>query len=548
MKNTEIVLEEVSKKFSLKEKNLGYKDKLLEGVHFLAEAVKVTLGAKGKNVMFIDPKQGKPKVTKDGVTVTRNVFSHDPIEQMAINIVKESAEQTVKTSGDGTTTTIVLAEYLILHGMKLMQDSNISYYELAREMDKAKKDAVAMFKEMSVDIKTSDNVDKLLHVATVSSTSEEIGKFIYDIIKDIGIFGAIEVKSSNRVVDKIDKVKGIKVHKGFYAPQFVNDLIKMQWKVEGGVYIVLLDDTIRSLKDIKPYINAINGKRNEEGDFITAANGEVLLTENNPILFMVNEVEPTVLQTIINNKVMNPEFNIMIVEHDGFGDRRIEIMNDIAALTGAIPGSRDGLGEIGFCQEVIVDEDTTSILGGDSDENVVLDLIQITERRLEDPDLEEHDRQYLKRRLATLQGGVAVVHVGAPTEVEMYERKDRIDDAVEAVRAAIDRGISVGGGYTQLKVSNKLMSEKNNTPGYLLVGAALSAPFAQLCKNADVNAEEVSSGILSDNLGYDVISNTHVDLENYKIYDPTGVLIDSLSNAISVAKSILSTEVTLYRD
>jgi chaperonin GroEL len=499
------------------------KEDLIKGVNKIADVVKVTLGAKGKNVLF-NNREGKPQITKDGITAARQVFSMNPFENMAIQIVREASEQTVKTSGDGTTTTIVLARYIINKGFELLSSGKISYYELSKQIDKTKDLIISEIKKRSLNIE--NNFDKLLHVATVSSSNKEIGTFIYDIMQDIGIYGSIEVKSSNNTKDIIDKVKGIKTSKGFYAPHFVTDRLKMEYRMN-DVHIVLIDDTVRSFQnDILPYIEEAPGK---------------------PILFFVNDIEPTTLQTIINNKVANPQmFNIMFVEHDGFGDRRIEIMNDIAAMTGASVGTAEDFGDMGFAKEVIVNEDSTSILGGTIEESIVNRLVEETQYKLTNDDLDEDQRKYYRRRLATLKGGVAVIHVGGITEVEMKEKKDRIDDAVEAVKSAIDRGISVGGGHTFISICNSLNNMENKEGEQIIINSLIQ-PFIQLCNNADSNSNELLTKlVLNSDMGYNVINNELISLDEYNVYDPTGVLIDALSNAVAVAKSILSVECSLY--
>ena len=499
------------------------KYELIKGVNKLADVVKVTLGAKGKNVMF-NNRENKPQITKDGITAARQVFSTNPFENMAIQVVREASEQTVKTSGDGTTTTIILARYIIEEGFKLLMSGKYSYYQLSKQLDTARDLVIQMIKNKSLDVET--HFDKLRHIATVSSSSNEIGSFIYDIMEDIGIYGSVEVKSSNNTKDKIDKVKGIKISKGFYAPHFVNDRLKMEFKMS-GVSIVLFDDTVRSFSnDIMPYINELNGE---------------------PILFLVNDIEPTTLQTIINNKIANPSlFNIMFVEHDGFGDRRIEIMNDIAAMTGATVGDCKNLGDIGYAEEVIVDEESTSILGGNIEEDIVNRLVEETQYKLTNDELDQDERRYYRRRLATLKGGVAIIHVGGMTEVEMKEKKDRIDDAVEAVKSAIDRGISIGGGHTFIHIADKLSNDDNNEGESILFGSLIQ-PFIQLCKNGDIDHNlRLNQLIVNPSLGYDVINDELTPLNEYTVYDSTGVLIDSLSNAVAVAKSILSVECSLY--
>lgn len=529
-----IDLNKVVNNFSELELALGHKDKLIRGVNYIGDMVKVTLGAKGKNVLFRNKMTGKATITKDGVTIAKQLYSEDPVENMAIEIVREASEKTVKSSGDGTTTTVILAQYLVNKGFELMQNG-VSYYELARKMDEARRDVIEYVTKHSIPIE--GNFDKLLNVAIVSASDEEIGTFIFDIIKEIGIYGSIEVKKSNNTKDRIEKTCGIKFSKGFYAPHFVNDLVKMQWRA-GDVRIVLLNDVIRSMSDVMSFYNSNPDK-------------------STPILFIVNEIESTVLQSLINNKMMNAGgFNVMFVEHDGFGDRRTEIMNDIAAMTSSrvmtlkemmsIESKAELNSCMGYAEEIIVDGETTSIIGGLINEDVVGEIVDITNRKLADEtlidEMDDNDRLYYKRRLSTLTGGVAVIYVGAATEVEMNEKKDRIDDAVEAVKSAIERGVSIGGGYTFLKCYEEIGAPFGTTKEYRQVMTCLLQPFSQLCNNAGVNPEPIQKQIITDNVGYDVISNNVVNLEEYKVYDPTGVLIDALSNAISVAKSILSIE------
>ena len=509
------------------------KDKILAGVNALANNVKVTLGAKGRNVMFRDAKSRKTRITKDGVTVAKQVSSNEAIQQMAIEIVRAASEETVKTSGDGTTTTLILAQFLINEGFKLIQNG-LSMYELSRQIDSAVERALEEIKSNSLDI--TDDFDKLLNIATISSNSKEIGEYLFKVMEEIGVYGHIEVKPSSASKTRVQKIAGIKYHKGFYAPHFLNDMVKEQWRVQGA-FIVIVDDVVRQINDLNPYINAINS--DEHGN----------LVYNHPILFICNEVDPTALHTLIQNKLMRPkDFNIMITEHDGFGDRRTEIMNDIAAMTGAVVGNFTDLpGTIGRAKEIIVTESTTSIIGGSPNPDIVNELINITKAKLQDEEISELDALYYNRRLATLAGGVAVIHVGAPTEVEMKEKKDRIDDAVEALRASIARGVSIGGGYRFLQTARILEEGTDPDEGTILLSKALRAPFKQLCDNANVPVS-VHASYLNEiskeksNKGFDVIENALIPLEEYQVYDPTGVLIDSLNNAVSVAKSILSIE------
>ena len=518
-------IKSIIERLSSNEEMLSYKPELITGVNYLCEIVKVTLGAKGKNVLYNDTVTNLPRITKDGVTAANQVRSSDPMENMAIEIVREASRNTVKTSGDGTTTTIILATALINKGYELLTNKVITYYELSRLIDTVKNDVIEYYKANSLNIE--DNFDKLLHVATISSSSSEIGSFIYDIVKEIGIYGSIEVRKSNNNRDKIDQVKGLKLHKGYYAGQFVNDYKKMVWK-EQGVYIVLFNDTIRTMNDVTYYLQSLNES----------------LGYTPPVLFFVNDIESTILETLITNKTFNKNFNVMFVEFDGFGDRRTQIMSDISSLVSAdILNSNNMEGAIGYAEEVIVNSETTSILGGSSDELKIKSLIEETLYYLESDDVIEYDKVYYKRRLASLRGGVAVIHVGAVTEVEMNERKDRIDDAVEATKAAIDRGISIGGGYTSYHAYKSLLKADNKLYNEIL--EIIVEPLRQLCINSDYSYDEVIKNI-SNNKGYNVIDNSFIELKDYNVYDPTGVLIDALTNASAVAKSILSIERSVY--
>lgn len=530
-----------------KEKELGKKEEVLRGIMFLSEMVKVTLGSKGRNFMYRDKLTQKPKITKDGVTVTRNVFSKDPFEQMGIDVVKEAAEKTVKSSGDGTTTTIIMAEQFILRGMKMLQEGKMSYYQLAKELDAMEELIVNEIKKASIDVKNEAERGKLLNVATVSANSPEIGQLIYDTVNKIGLHGSIEVKKSRSEKTKVDAVKGIKVHRGFMAPQLVNDQTNMVWHVEGGAFVVVLDQVLRSIQDIIPYVEAVNGKRDAHGEFVTNEQGQVILVGNSPILFMINDIDNTLMDTMIQNKLKNQDFNVMFVQHDGFGERSHEIMNDICALTGATVGNKDGLGDIGYCEEVIVDEDTTSILGGYSNEELVKTLVKETKTRLQKEDVDDNELAYLNRRLSTLLGGVAVIYVGGKTNVEMLETKDRIDDAVEAVKAAIREGVCIGGGHTVLNITKTVRSSvQNNRAVSDMFCSVLEAPFYQLCLNSDIDGESMRKNIQGGGVGLDVTVNRLIPLSTYKIYDPASVLIDSLRNSLAVAKSILSIERTFY--
>lgn len=507
------------------------KAKLLSGVNKVVDAVKVTLGAKGKTVLF--NLSGEPQVTKDGVTVSYQVKSNNQTKQMAIDIVREAAKKTVKSSGDGTTTTMVLAQSLINEGYELINGDMplTSYYQLSRELDVAYEAVKQQIQKLSLAPEKKQHFKKLKHVATISANDNEIGDLIFNIISDIGMYSDIEVKASTLSYDVVEQVKGLRTNKGFYNPYFVTDMVNMEYRRE-GVDVVLIEDSVKVLDDILSYLQE-------------CANAQK--TQQPNIIFFVKDIEQTFLKNIIQNKngVQSSAYaNVIFVEHDGFGDRRLESLNDISALTGALVGNNKRKGTIGFAQEVIVNENTTSLIGGNINQELVDEFVKEANLKIKHKDATEEDKRYYKKRIAGLSGGIGVIYVGGVTEVEMKERKDRMDDAVEAVRAAVNGGIVIGGGYTLLSIV-KHLKEEGNTLGMKLVLRAMESVFEQLCFNADVNAEEISEKMISEKKGYDLITNKFYDLSNYNVYDPAKVLTDALQNAISVAKTILSVECVL---
>ena len=520
----------------------GSKLKLLYGVNYLVEMISVTLGAKGRTVLYNDRMTNKPRVTKDGVTVANNVSHPDAFVTMAIDIVKEASQQTVKTSGDGTTTTALFARYLINVGHYLMEKLNMSYYEVSMLFDQLKNEYVNAVNSLSLNVE--EHFEKLLNVATVSSNDNEIGELLYSILNEIGIHGFIEVKKSSNTSDKIETVTGIKLHKGFIAPQFVNNKVKMEYKAE-NVFIVPINEVLRTIDQVRIPMQ-----------YITDQTGN----SNPNILFLVNDIESTLLSSLITTKVSNPSLNIMFVENDGFGDRKIDILNTIVTLTsgGGLQVNNESL-PIGFAEEVIVNADYTSIINGHVNEPLLESEIEDTEYKLanyEELELEPNEVAYLKRKLSFLKGGSAVIHVGGMTEVEMIERKDRIDDAVEALRAAVNGGICVGGGYTLNQVYNMLdetafkhmlskYDEETQNIILTVLFFTVLEPVRQLCKNSDFDFNVVLNN-LNESKGYNAISNSFHELDEYEIYDPARVLVDSFSNACAVAKSILSIKRSLY--
>lgn len=506
------------------------KTKIQNGVNKLVNPVKQTLGTKGRTVMFVDD-NGKPHITKDGVTVARHIRSNDNFENMVIGVVREAAMKTMLSSGDGTTTTSILAQYLISNGLELL-DEGLSYYELSKQMDEALSDVVKYIQSKSIDIESKPEL--LQEIASISANDQTIGKFIYDIIQDIGLYGDIEVKTSQYLETRVDKTKGMKLHKGYYESFMVNNLKDMVFEIN-DCNILIFDDTIQSMQDFIHYVEYLKGK---------------------PLVIFCNGISDITLQQI---KKMMTVSNIPLcfVENDGFGERKDILLNDLAALTsGYIINCRDKFTpeNLGYAGKVRITEGYTSILDGKMDVDLIESIVEDIKERLasntesDDLEMSNREKKFYQKRLANLTGGVAVIYAGGRTEMEMKELKDRLDDAVLAVSSAIKQGINVGGGYTYINCQSSL---KAKSRGYKLVIDALEAPFKQLLINADlINKHDDYKALLLKNKAFDLRTNKVYNLRNkdYKVYDPTSVLIDSISNAVTVAKSLLSVKTMIYEE
>jgi len=502
---------------------------ILHGVNTLANTVKQTLGTKGRTILFND-ENNRTHITKDGVTVARHIMSADDYENMVITVLREASLKTMKSSGDGTTTTMILAQYILTEGLKLI-DNGLSYYELSKQIDKAVQNVVDYVNYDS--IKIENNKELLKEIASISSNDEKLGEFIYSIIDDIGLYGDIEVKESQYSETRVNKTKGMKLHKGWIENFMVNDTREMCFKAD-DCHILIIDDVIQAVTDIDQYIKHLMGK---------------------PLVVFCEDITDITLTQI--EKFMGATGNpICFVTNDGHGDRKHLLMNDLAALTSSyVIGAQDDFDprNLGFAKQVKVDEWYTSILDGNNDEELIEDIIYDIKEILSDDDNSDEtlitkvDRKFHKKRLANLTGGVAVIHVGGRTHMEMKELKDRLDDAVLAVESAIKQGVNVGGGSTYLNCQNTLnkrcKKELCFEPGCQLIIDSLSEPFKQLLVNADLfDNYETYKEKLTDGFALDLRDNKLYKLSNakYRVYDPSSVLIDSLINASTVAKSLLS--------
>lgn len=518
------------------------------GVNILCDTVKLTLGTKGRLVLYsayrdFEDIEGSPVITKDGVSVANQISSTDNTVNLAMQIIKQAAQNTVKSSGDGTTSTCILSQALVNGSFSILENSNKkSSWELSKQIDEVVSYALQYIKFNTIPV--DDDLEKIRIVANISSNSEEIGTLIHDIIKEIGFDSEIEVKKSHFSNTSIDLVKGMKLYKGFFAPFFCTDQIKMTWE-QSKVKVLIYDDVIRDYLDIAPYIKAA-----VDDDYPDKAV---------PLLIYAQDVSATTLNRIENMMKHNPR-PIMIVEHDGWGDRRVELLNDLSIMTNAmIIDSNTSLSNpkkvLGYCDECIVTSSSVAILGGDVDEKAKEQEIDLIRRKLESGSLTPNESHFYKKRLSNLHGGVAVINVGGNTRVEMKEKYDRIEDAVLAVRSALADGISIGGGYTWErcitfleKKAISLRYTRENNSGFFLVIDSLKSILNQLLVNSGNydRQEEIRKNMSNedDPKVFNLIDNELYSIPDFKVYDATSVLVDSLYNAASVAKSVMSIQRT----
>ena len=500
---------------------------VLQGVNLLVDTVKQTLGTKGRTILFNDD-NNRTHITKDGVTVARHIFSKDSYENMVITVLREASLKTMKSSGDGTTTTMILAQYIINEGLKLLQEG-LSFYELSRQIDEGVKDVINYINKDS--IKIEDNQNLLREIAAISSNDEKLGDYIYSIVKEIGLYGDIEVKESQYSETRKVQTKGMKLHKGWVENFMVNDTRELKFKAD-DCSILIIDDVIQAVSDLDPYIKYLAGK---------------------PLVVFCDDITDITLSQI--QKWLDATGSpTCFVHNDGHGDRKTILMNDLAALTSAyVIGAQDPFDpdNLGFAGQVQVGEWYTSILDGNNDDELITQIIEEIKETLDDDEnLDETfitsvDRKFHRKRLANLTGGLAVIHVGGRTHMEMKELKDRFDDAVLAVASAIKQGVNIGGGSAfincQKSLDRKFKESKGR--GYKLIVNSLDAPFKQLLTNAELSSKfgyyknQLTKGKaldLRDNKLYKISDS------KYTVYDPSSVLTDSLINATAVAKSLLS--------
>ncbi|MCB0546236.1 MAG: chaperonin GroEL [Phaeodactylibacter sp.] len=500
------------------------------GIDKLANAVKVTLGPKGRNVI-IQKSFGAPKVTKDGVSVAKEVELPDPLENMGAQMAKEVASKTADVAGDGTTTATVLAQALINAGLKNVA-SGANPIDLKRGIDKAVKIVVDNLREQAESV--SGNFDKIRQVGTVSANNdEEIGNLIADAMERVSTDGVITVEEAKGTETYVEEVSGMQFDRGYLSPYFATNTEQMTAEYDDPL-ILVHDKKISNVKDIIPVLEA------------AAQDGK-------PLLIIAEDIEGTALGTLVVNRLRGT-LQVVAVKAPGFGDRRKAMLEDIAVLTGATVISEErgyklenaGIEHLGRCEKIKVDKDNTTIVGGKGDEAVVQARISQIKAQIENT-TSDYDREKLQERLAKLAGGVAVLHVGAATEVEMKEKKDRVDDALHATRAAVEEGIVAGGGVAYVRAINALRKVKfDNEDEFIgagIVSKALEAPLRTIAENAGVEGSVVLQKVLDEKgaFGYNARTGAYEDLKKAGVIDPAKVARVAIENAASIAGMVLMT-------
>ena len=510
--------------------NLTARDGLKRGVDALANAVKVTLGPKGRNVV-IDKKFGAPHITKDGVTVAKEIELQDPVENMGAQMLKEVASKTADVAGDGTTTATVLAQAIVTGGLKNVA-AGANPMDLKRGIDKAVKAAVGKLNEMSQSV--GDDHSKIEQVASISANNDStIGALIAQAMEKVGKDGVITVEEAKGTDTTVDVVEGMQFDRGYLSPYFVTNTEKMEVEMDNA-FILIYDKKISSMKDLLPVL-------------------EKVVQTGKPLLIIAEDIDGEALATLVVNRIRG-SLKIAAVKAPGFGDRRKEMLQDIAILTGgSVISEEQGrklddatMEDLGRAEKISINKDNTTIVNGaGSKENINARINQI-KVQIENT-TSDYDREKLQERLAKLAGGVAVLYIGAATEVEMKEKKDRVDDALHATRAAVDEGIVVGGGVSfvrAIKALNNLKGiNEDETIGIDIVRKALESPLRNIAANAGAEPSVVLEKVINskNDVGYNARTDVYEDLKVAGVIDPVKVGRIALENAASIAGMVLTT-------
>ena len=506
--------------------------KILRGVEQLSRAVKITLGPKGRNVV-VDKKFGSPLITKDGVSVAKEIELEDPFENMGAQMVKEVAEKTSDIAGDGTTTATVLAEAIYREGLKNVT-AGANPMALKRGIDKAVAKAVAKLEKLSkkIDLKNSKEVEQ---VASIAANSDSvIGKKIAEAFEKVGKDGVITVEESKTINTELKIVEGMQFDQGYLSPYFSTDMEKMVCELEDAL-ILLYEKKISSIKDILPVLEKV------------AKGGR-------PLVIICEEVEGEALATLVVNK-MRGTLHCVAVKAPGYGDRRKEMLKDIAVLTGGQAITEDlglklenvDLPDLGRAKKIKIDKDTTTIVEGQGKQADIKGRIAQIKNQIDGTD-SSYDKEKLQERLAKLSGGVAIINVGAATESEMKEKKARVEDALHATRAAVEEGIVPGGGVALLRTLKDIADmdlKGDEKTGSEIVLRALESPVRQLAFNAGLEGSVIVEHLKAEkdnSIGYDFEKDEYTDMFKSGVMDPTKVTRTALQNAASIAGLLLTTE------
>ncbi|MDX2046526.1 MAG: chaperonin GroEL [Chitinophagaceae bacterium] len=511
--------------------NTDARNKMKRGVDILANAVKVTLGPKGRNVV-LEKKFGAPSVTKDGVTVAKEIELEDPIENMGAQMVKEVASKTSDVAGDGTTTATVLAQSIITEGLKNVA-AGANPMDLKRGIDKAVDVVVEQLKKQSQTV-GNDN-KKIEQVASISANNDAaIGKLIAEAMQKVGKDGVITIEEAKGTETHIELVEGMQFDRGYISPYFVTNADKMECELQNP-YILIYDKKVSSMKDILHIL-------------------EKVAQQGAPLLIISEDLEGEALATLVVNKLRGT-LKVAAVKAPGFGDRRKEMLQDIAVLTkGLVISEEQGyklenadLTYLGKAERVTIDKDNTTIVGGKGKKDDITARVSQIKAQIETT-TSDYDREKLQERLAKLSGGVAVLNIGAATEVEMKEKKDRVDDALHATRAAVEEGIVPGGGIAYIRAIESLEKLKganeDETTGIAIVRRALEEPLRQIVENAGVEGSIVVQKVKEGkgDFGYNARTEQYEKLLSAGVIDPTKVGRVALENAASIAGMLLTTE------
>ncbi|HNQ60792.1 MAG TPA: chaperonin GroEL [Bacteroidia bacterium] len=511
--------------------NLEARDRLKKGVDALANAVKVTLGPKGRNVI-IDKKFGSPSITKDGVTVAKEIELKDPIENMGAQMVKEVASKTADVAGDGTTTATVLAQAIVTAGLKNVA-AGANPMDLKRGIDKAVEKVVEHLQKMSK--KVGDDNKKIEQVASISANNDaEIGKLIASAMAKVKKEGVITVEEAKGTETTVEIVEGMQFDRGYISPYFVTNADKMEAVLERP-HILIYDKKISNMKELLPIL-------------------EKQVQTGQPLLIIAEDIDGEALATLVVNKIRG-SLKVTAVKAPGFGDRRKAMLEDIAILTGGTLISEErgfklenaDMSYLGKAEKITIDKDNTTIVGGSGKKADIVARVNQIKAQIEST-TSDYDREKLQERLAKLAGGVAVLYVGAPTEMEMKEKKDRVDDALHATRAAVEEGIVAGGGIAYIRAIPSLDkmtgTNEDETTGIAIVKRALEEPLRQIVSNSGVEGSIVVQKVREgkDDFGYNARTDKYENLYAAGVIDPTKVTRVALENAASIAGMLLTTE------